>query len=404
MTRSRILFLLVLMMGLINIRPTKNFFSLIDAYVSGKSLAVLEGGTGSGKTITALQFITRQARDENVPGVYSIVSESMPHLRQGALRDFKTIVLGNEWEEKRFNYSNNIYEWDNSIFEFFSADQEGKVHGPRRDFLYLNEVIHVPKAIYEDMSDRTRKFEIVDFNPRFEFWMHEYKKREDVAWIHSTFKDALDVLPKETIKKIERMEKINPQRWRIYGLGLVGNVEGLVHPMFLADIDELPEGGIDFYGLDFGYTNDPTALVHCVVKDEDLFCDELLYETGLTNQQIGKKFERLGIKKEEDEIFADSSEPKSIEEIYQLGYNIKPAPKGADSVEHGIQLINNYKQHWTKRSLNAHKEQRNYCYIVDKMNKPTNKPIDDFNHLMDARRYACMSKLKDDESPDIFIR
>jgi phage terminase large subunit len=178
----------------------------------------------------------------------------------------------------------------------------------------------------------------------------------------------------------------------VYGLGETGKIEGLVHPSFSL-CDEIPSGGIVFYGMDFGFSNDPCALVKCVLRGEDLFCDQLIYERGLLNSQVARRFEQLGITKNNDEIFADSAEPKSIAEIRSYGYNIKGAIKGPDSIRASISKINEYRHHWTKRSIDAIKEQRNYRYITNGDGKITEKPIDDFDHAMQARWYAVMGKL-----------
>jgi phage terminase large subunit len=376
---------------------TNVFFRNQEAlFTPGKSIAINEGGTASSKTYSILQLLIEVCENRTNPLVVSVVSESMPHLKAGCIRDFKNI-MGESFDERKWNATDNIYQFSqNVLMEFFSADHTGKASGPRRDILYCNEVNHIPKPIVDQLDLRTRRFTFYDFNPTSEFWAHEMKDLPEVAWIHSTYKDALNVLTPDVIKKIEAKKDRDPNGWRVYGLGLIGRLEGLVHPEFTM-VDELPDAGSIFYGMDFGFTNDPTVLIKCVLHDDNLYCDELICETGLTNQQIAHRMESLGVKKGYDEIFADAAEPKSIEEIYQAGFNIKAAPKGADSVLHGIQMINNYKQFWTKRSLNAHKEQRNYSYVIDKFGKPTNKPMDDYNHCMDARRYGVVGK--QDEAP-----
>jgi phage terminase large subunit len=176
--------------------------------------------------------------------------------------------------------------------------------------------------------------------------------------------------------------------WRVYGLGEVGSAEGLIHGTFSL-CDEFPSYGDDaFYGLDFGY-NDPCALVRCKILNDCLVCDQLLYEAGLTNQDLSKRFASLGIRKGYDEIIADCAEPKSIQELYRDGWNVKPAIKGPDSVVAGIQKVNQYKQFWTKRSIDAIKEMRNYMWDKDKEGKLINKPCDNgYDHLLDARRYG----------------
>lgn len=386
---------------------TSIFFQNLDA-ISDRDIriAVNEGGTSSSKTYSALQVLIDISIHRTKPLLTSVVSESMPHLKRGAMRDFM-ILMGDRFDPNLWNASEHIYTFGAAQMEFFSADIPGKVRGPRRDILYLNEANNIPKPTYDELSIRTRRFEILDHNPVSEYWAHELKGKPHVRWIHSTYLDAKHVLPAEVVQKIEAKRETDPNWWNVYGLGLVGNVEGLVHPLF-QQVECLPDIGEPFYGLDFGYTNDPTTLVKNVIEPgrdggpSTLYSDELIYETGLTNQAIAAKMESLGVRKGYDEIFADAAEPKSIDEISAFDFNIKPAPKGPDSIRNGIQVVNTYKQVWTKRSLNGIKEQRNYRYIQDKNGKYTNKPIDCYNHLMDARRYAMVGKLSQPGLPGAF--
>lgn len=370
---------------------TNIFFSNWQALADPvKRLAVNEGGTSSSKTYSILQLLVDLCEHRTKPLIVSVVSESLPHLRLGAMRDFRAI-LGESYDESKWNASEHIYTFrPGVIMEFFSADQPGKASGPRRDILYVNEVNNVPKVVFDQLDMRTRRFVFVDFNPVCEFWIHTLQGRPEVAWIHSTYLDARHVLPQIMIDKIEAKRLLDPNWWNVYGLGKIGNIEGLVHPFF-AQEDVLPEHEVmkEFYGLDFGFTNDPTALIRNVILgDMELHSEELLYETGLDNNQIAKRMDQLGVPKHAVVEWADAAEPKSISEIEKYGFNIKACPKGPDSVRNGIQLVNQYHQFWTKGSLNCIKEQRNYRYITSKDGKITNVPTDDFNHGMDARRYA----------------
>ncbi len=212
------------------------------------------------------------------------------------------------------------------------------------------------------------------------------------VYIHSTYLDARWVLPQSIVNDIESNKDKDPNWWNIYGLGRIGKVEGLVYPFF-TQVDTMPVGGQEFYGLDFGYSNDPSVLVRCVLKGDELHSEELIYEAGLTNDAIAHRMDELGVKRNVAEIFADSAEPKSIDEIHRFGFNVKPCPKGADSVEYGHQKIRQFKQFWTKASLKCIKEQRNFRYIQDKDGKMTEKTNHQFSHGMDARRYAVIGVL-----------
>ena len=359
-----------------------------------------EGGTYSSKTYSILQLLILIAQHAKRKLKISIVSESLPHLKRGCIYDFKNI-LDDAFEDNRYNRSENFYNFGNGLIEFFGADESGKVKGPRRDILYINEANNVPWETARGLDTRTNLFTFLDWNPTHEFWVHSYESGgkvvpgwihdKDFVLIHSTYKDAINVIPQEKVKDIESYRDKDPNWWNIYGLGLLGKIEGLVYPYF-EQVDLLPDGDT-FYGLDFGYSNDPTALVKCVIRGKELYCQELIFETGLTNQDIANRLIDLGIQKQHDEIFADSAEPKSIEEIYRYGFNIKGCEKGPGSVEYGHQKIRQFKLHVTKDSLNLIKELRNFRYIPDKDGKLTDKTTHEFSHLLDAVRYAVLGKL-----------
>ncbi len=376
-----------------NIKLTEVYVRNMRAYCTHKKrIAINEGGTSSSKTYSILQLLVKIAKDSGFPLEISVVSESLPHLKRGCLRDFKNI-LGDEFKDKWMNKTDFRYTFPNGSFiEFFSADNSEKCRGPRRDILYINECNHVSKMAYDELEVRTRMFIFLDFNPVSEFWAHEMQGWPEVEWIHSTYLQARHVLPIQVVRSIESRRERDPNWWRIYGLGLVGNLEGLVHPNFKT-VKALPEGGRIFFGLDFGYTNDPTVLVQNVFKDNAIYSHQLIYETGLKNNQIANRMEQLGVKKGWKNIWADSAEPKSIDEILAYGFNIKPSVKGPDSLYAGIQFVNQFDQYWTEESLECIKEQRNYRYLQDKNGKWLNEPIDDWNHGMDARRYGVYSEL-----------
>jgi len=359
------------------------------AWLARKRRALNEGGTASSKTWSILQLLVLIAQHARRRLLISVVSESLPHLKRGCVRDFMNI-LGDAFDESRYNKTEQTYAFGNGVMEFFGADEAGKVRGPRRDILFINEGNNIPWETARGLDIRTRLFTLVDWNPVSEFWAHEHWiGQPENAYIHSTYLDARSVLPPEIVANIESNREKDPNWWNIYGLGLLGKVEGLVYPHF-GQVEELPQGGVEFYGLDFGYSNDPTVLVKCVIRGEELYGQELIYETGLTNDMIAYRMDELGIRRNYDEIYADSAEPKSIDEIHARGFNIKPAPKGPGSVEYGHQKTNQYRQFWTKDSVRCIKEQRNFRYIPDKNGKLTEKTTHNFSHGMDARRYALM--------------
>lgn len=368
---------------------TRIFDDNLLAYQRGKRRALNEGGTYSSKTWSILQLLDIIAEKARMPLLISVVSESLPHLKRGAIRDFFRILNESQDNNSRYNKTEHTYTFGNGIIEFFGADEADKIRGPRRDILFINEGNNVPWETARGLDIRTKLFTFVDWNPVGEFWAHEHwVGQPENAYIHSTYLDAIDVLPPEVVTNIESNKDKDPNWWNIYGLGLIGKVEGLVYPLF-KQVEELPEGNV-FYGLDFGYSTDPTVLVKCVIRHDGLWCQELIYETGLTNDAIAHRMDELGVKRNYDEIFADSSEPKSIEEIMRFGFNIKGCPKGPDSVEFGHQKLRQYRQFWTKGSLNCIKEQRNFRYIQDKNGKLTDKTTHNWSHGMDARRYGVI--------------
>ena len=311
--------------------------------------------------------------------------------------------MGAEFDDNRWNKSNFIYTFDNAEIEFFPADDPSKMRGGRRDILFINECNNVAYEAFQQLNIRTRLTAFLDWNPVGEFWVYEgILKDKDTCYIHSTYKDAAWVLPQNIINGIEKLKLTDPNGWHIYGMGLLGRVEGLVYPYF-EQIDALPEGGQEFYGLDFGYSNDPTVLTHHVIKGDCLYSQELIYEAGLTNDAISHRMDEKGVKRNSSEIFADSAEPKSIDEIHKFGFNIKPCPKGADSVEYGHQKVRQYKQFWTKDSLKCIKEQRNFRYIQDKDGKLTDKTTHEWSHGMDSRRYGVIGVLNRVQTRVMFI-
>ena len=374
------------------IHATRIFEENTQAWLGGKRRALDEGGTASSKTWSILQILILIAQSAKHPLLISVVSESLPHLKRGAIRDFFRILDEGTENNPRYNKTEQTYSFGRGRIEFFGADEAAKVRGPRRDILFINEANNVPWETARGLDIRTAKFTFCDWNPVSEFWAHEYWIGQDEnAYIHSTYQDAIAVLPQEVIANIESNRDKDPNWWNIYGLGRIGHIEGLIYPYF-EQIDRLPAGDI-FYGLDFGFSTDQTALTKNVIIGDELFSQELIYETGLTNDDIANRMDELGVRKQYDEIFADSAEPKSITEIYKLGFNIKPCPKGADSVEYGHQKLRQYKQRWTKDSVNCIKEQRNFRYIPDKNGKLTDKSTHIFSHGMDSRRYGVIGKL-----------
>lgn len=368
---------------------TTNVFDRnLAAILANKRLIVNEGGTRSSKTHSIIQILIFIASFSAKPILISIVSESFPHLRRGAMRTFKAI-MGETFNPEQWNESKSIYDFGaNRIIEFFSADQSAKLRGSGRDILFVNESNNITKEAYDELDVRTTQFTILDHNPVSEYWAHELKGLPFVEWIHSTFLDAVEVLEQTVVDNILSRKDRDPSWWRVYGLGLIGKLEGLIHPNF-SQCDELPERfDREVFGIDWGFSQDPFVLVQNRFVGDAVYSRELIYERGLTNDQLIQRFDGLGIRKRHDILIADPEDPKSIQEIYAYGYDIRPADCGKGVIQHGIQKVNQFRQFWTKDSTNCVKEQRNYQWEKDKDGKFTDKPLHEWSHGMCARRYA----------------
>ena len=327
----------------------------------------------------------------------SIVSESIPHLKRGAIKDFlKIMTWSKNYKDSAFNRSSLKYTFPNgSYIEFFSADQPDKLRGARRDVLFINECNNVPFEAYQQLAIRTKKFIYLDYNPVQEFWVHkELINDKDSDFVILTYKDneALDgAIVKEIEKARDKAETSNywANWWQVYGLGQIGSLEGVIFSNW-QQIDNIPEDAKYIgNGLDFGYSNDPTACIDFYEWNGKVIWDERIYQKGLLNSEISKK-----IKENNLITIADSAEPKSISEIRLNGINIIPAEKGKDSIMFGINLIQERDFLVTSQSLNLIKELRSYLWKTDKAGNTLNVPIDDFNHAIDAARYFYLYKFK----------
>ena len=359
-----------------------------------KRIKIIQGGTSAGKTFGILPvLIDRAARTEGIE--ISVVAETIPHLRRGALKDFlKIMKWTGRFFEDRFNKSLLRYEFANgSVIEFFSADDSSKLRGARRDILYINECNNVTFDAYNELAIRTRKEVYLDFNPANEFWVHtELKDEPDSDFLILTYKDneALDQSIVEQIEKNRDKAKTSSywaNWWKVYGEGQLGMLEGVVFSNWKI-IDTIPkEARLLGIGLDFGYTNDPTAIVEIYAYNNQRIVNQIVYQNGLVNSEIAKRLPKNVI------VYADSSEPKSIEEIRRLGITIKGVTKGKDSINYGIDVMQRQDYLITNQSVDLIKELRSYIWDTDKTGRRLNKPIDFNNHGIDALRYHEMETL-----------
>jgi phage terminase large subunit len=359
-----------------------------------KRIKIIQGGTSAGKTFGIIPIlIDKAATNPNIE--ISIVAESIPHLRRGALKDFLNIMKWtNRFFDDRFNKSLLRYEFANgSYIEFFSADDSSKLRGARRDILYINECNNVTFESYNELSIRTKQEIYLDFNPANEFWVHtELKDESDSDFLILTYQDN-EALDERIVKEIEKnRDKAKTSSywdnwWRVYGEGLIGMLEGVVFSNWKI-IDKIPEDArLLGVGLDFGFTVDETAIIEVYNYNGQRILNEICYQTGLVNTEIAKKLQKNVI------AYADSSEPKSIEEIRRTGQLIKGVTKGNDSINFGIQIMQSQDYLVTSKSTNLIKELRSYCWDKDKTGKQLNKPTGSMNHAVDAVRYHEMESL-----------
>ena len=359
-----------------------------------KRIKIIQGGTSAGKTFGIIPvLIDKAARNEGIE--ISVVAETIPHLRRGALKDFlKIMKWTGRFFEDRFNKSLLRYEFANgSVIEFFSADDSSKLRGARRDILYINECNNVTFDSYNELAIRTRKEVYLDFNPSNEFWVHkELKNEPDSDFLILTYKDneALDQSIIDQIEKNKEKAKTSSywaNWWKVYGEGQLGMLEGVVFSNWKT-IDTIPkEAKLLGIGLDFGYTNDPTAIIEIYNYNGQRIVNELAYQNGLLNSDIAKLLPK------HVPVYADSSEPKSIDEIKRFGITIKGVTKGKDSINYGIDVIQRNEYLVTANSQNLIKELRSYVWDTDKQGNRLNKPIDFNNHAIDAFRYHEMETL-----------
>lgn len=353
---------------------------------------VNKGGTRSGKTWSLLQLCATLAT--HCDGILiSVVGETLPFLKRGVIRDFHS-MMGGAWNADKWNATDLVYSFDNgSQIEFFSADNEGKVHGSARDVLFINECYFVDWEIYRQLEVRTRALIFLDYNPRSRFWVDDnILGKPDVALIHSTYKDN----PFLTDRQRQAIEayKDDENWWRVYGLGEMGSVEGLIYTRW-ATVPEMPSTfKREFYCIDFGFTNDPTSILRVRLSGGELWVEELAYRNAMLNADIVNVLQQNHVQRNA-QIVCDSAEKKSIAEINNIGgFRAVACVKGNGSVVSGITMVQAYKINVTKNSLGVIDELRNYSWKRDANGNYINIPIDRYNHSLDALRYGVTTFLQ----------
>lgn len=378
-----------------NLQQNRNF-SFVDVTATRKvfelkkRIRAVAGGTSASKTISILVwFIDYCQTKQSKPKIAHIISESFPHLEAGVMLDFQSIMKDrNYWKDERWHDTKHEYTFETgNRLRFTSVDTYGKAHGPRRDVLFINEANNLDYKIVDQLIIRTREIVWLDWNPSEEFWFYTemLPNRDDIDFITLTYLDneALDLI---SVQEIES-HKNNKNWWTVYGLGQLGIIESRIYKDWKI-LDEFPhEARLERIGVDFGYSNDPTAIIYVYYYNGGYILDEVLYQKGLSNKEIAATIKNAAI----GLVIADSAEPKSIDELKLYGLNVLPALKGQGSINTGIQFVQGQRISVTKRSLNLIKEYRNYLWKTDRNGKIINEAEDINNHAMDAVRYAITS-------------
>lgn len=375
------------------------FEHLID---SDKKIVIEQGGTRSGKTYNILLYLIFYYCSQNTKKTVTICRKTFPALRATVMRDFLEILrTHNLYSEALHNKSNSEYNLFGNLIEFISLDQPTKVRGRKRDLLFINEANELYWEDWQQLLFRTKEKIIIDYNPSDEYhWIYDkIIPRDDSAFYKTTYLDN-PFLETSIRSEIERLKDTDELYWQVYGLGERGVSKSVIFKYIEYDI--LPEDAqLISYGMDFGYTNDPTTLVAVYQKDYDLYIKELLYRTMMTTNDIHNVLKQH---LQREPIYADSAEPRVIDELRRMGWNIRPSIKGRDSINAGIDLLKRYRLNIYKDSINAIQEFRNYKWVEDKTGKLTNRPEDKHNHLIDAVRYSTYSILSKPNFGKYFIQ
>jgi phage terminase large subunit len=364
----------------LQINTTKTFRNLLNSSRVSQHI----GGTRSGKTYAILQYLIVEGLQR--PLNISVVRKTIPALKRTIIKDFKDILMElGIWNETNWNTSDRTYRLEESIIQFLNTDDAEKLRGVKSDYLFIDEASEVDEESYFQLSIRTTEKIILAFNPTVSpyHWLRQMKECDRFV---TTYRDN-SYLPDELIKSIESLQFTNPKKWLIYGKGEYAANDKAIYQF---DIVDDVQGEFVGFGLDWGW-NDPIAMVAVFKEGNNLYVDEVIYESHLRIADLITKLKQIGI--ERDEIWCDSAEPRNIEELYRAGFNAKKVVKGSDSKSFGIGVLQNYKLHITKRSQNVINEAYGYEYSTDKYGYVTDVPQDGLDHSMDALRYLAMSRL-----------
>jgi len=364
-------------------------------YYSTAHIVINQGGTSSGKTY-AIQQVLFLLACEAEKQVITVVGQDIPNLKAGVVRDALSIYSSSEVLQamiKNYNKTDRVFEFHNgSIMEYKSYADAQDAKSGKRDYLFINEANGVEWGVFTELSLRTKKKIFIDYNPNSAFWVHDNLIGKPAVQLIISDHRHNPFLSEQMRHKIETLKDADIELWRVYARGLTGKITGLVLNNWHL-CEKIPEGAkLLAAGLDFGFTNDETGFILVYKQGGELWIEEVLYETGLTNPDISKRLTDWGVSKSV-EIVADSAEPKSIEELRRLGWYVTGAKKGPDSVKNSIDILKRYNLGITRQSVNLRNELGRYKWRTDRTGKTLNEPVDTWNHLIDPLRYIALNKL-----------
>lgn len=377
------------------LQTTRVFAEIEAARKQGYTTISEQGSSRSSKTYNTVIWLVWLCL--SVPNTtVSICRATLPALKASVLRDFTDVLQRiDEYSDKSFNKTDLVYRFKNgSWVEFFSVDNEQKLRGRKRKILFVNEGNELKQIEWQQLQLRTTQLSIIDYNPSFsdEHWIAALNRDSKTYHFVTTYRDN-PFLEQKVIDEIESLRHKNYSLWQIYGMGQQAQVEGLVFRN-VDVIESLPESKYRrrrFIGVDFGYTNDPTAIIDVTIEEETktIYVDELCYRTRMLTAEIISELKQ----QRQTKVISESADPRLVQEIYRAGINIHPVVKFQGSVEAGLAKMQEYRIVITKRSANIIKEFRNYTYSQDKEGKWLNTPIDVWNHAIDAIRYVVMNEV-----------
>ncbi len=361
-------------------------------YNATDDIIINQGGSSSGKTYSILQVLFTKAVEET--NTITVVGESIPNLKAGALRDALDIYNSSEQLKtfvSDYNKTDRIFQFVNgSIIEFKSYETSQSAKSGKRDYLFINEAQGTTPEIFNELHIRTKKQSYLDYNPNAEFWVHEQLIGQTGSRLIISDHRHNPFVPQKIRDKIEALRFKDIELFKVYGRGLTGKIEGLIFRNFNI-VDDIPLGAeLIGCGMDFGFTNDPTTFVKVFRYNSEIYIHELIHQTGLTNSDIASKLTHFGITRQM-RIVADSAEPKSIEDLNRFGFNVEGAKKGKDSIVNSIDTLKQHTINITRSSINTIKEFRSYKWAVDSSGKSINTPVDFNNHTIDAIRYVALN-------------